>query len=58
MAKRPKLGALEINLELRKIVIDKLQLKWLPEQISGWLKVEYSRQKRMQVSSEIIYKSL
>jgi len=58
MAKRPKLGALEINLELRKIVIEKLQLKWSPEQISGWLKVEYSRQKRMQVSYETIYKSL
>jgi len=58
MAKRPKLGTLEINLELRQIVIEKLQLKWSPEQISGWLKVEYSRQKRMQVSHETIYKSL
>lgn len=58
MAKRPKLGVLEINLELRRIVIEKLQLKWSPEQISGWLKVEYSRQKRMQVSHETIYKSL
>lgn len=58
MAKRPKLGALEINPELRHMVIGKLQLKWSPEQISGWLKVEYSRQKRMQVSHETIYKSL
>ena len=58
MAKRPKLGTLEINLELRQTVIEKLQLKWSPEQISGWLKVEYSRQKRMQVSYETIYKSL
>ena len=58
VAKRPKLGALEINLGLRRIVIEKLELKWSPEQISGWLKVEYSRQKRMQVSHETIYKSL
>jgi IS30 family transposase len=58
MAKRPKLGALEINLELRQMVIEKLQLKWSPEQISGWLKVEYCRQQRMQVSHETIYKAL
>ena len=58
MAKRPKLGALEINPALRQIVIEKLQLKWSPEQISGWLKVEYSRRKYMQVSHETIYKSL
>lgn len=44
MAKRPKRGTLEINLELRQIVIEKLQLNWSPEQFSGWLKVEYSRQ--------------
>jgi IS30 family transposase len=44
--------------ELKQIVIDKLELKRLPEQISGWLSVEYSRRKKMQVSHEIIYKSL
>ncbi|CAG8998469.1 MAG: hypothetical protein CENE_00415 [Candidatus Celerinatantimonas neptuna] len=43
MAKRPKLGILELNSELRKIVMSKLDLKWSPEQISGWLNVEYSR---------------
>ncbi len=58
MAKRPKLGTLEINPELRQLVMEKLALKWSPEQISGWLKVEYSRQKHMQVSHETIYKSL
>lgn len=58
MAKRPKLGVLELNPELRKVVISKLELKWSPEQISGWLSVEYSRRKHMQVSHETIYKSI
>ncbi|WP_143820934.1 helix-turn-helix domain-containing protein, partial [Motiliproteus sp. MSK22-1] len=58
MAKRPKLGVLEINTELKKLVTEKLELRWSPEQISGWLKVKYSRRKHMQVSHETIYKSL
>lgn len=58
MAKRPKLGALELNQELRQLVIDKLKLNWSPAQISGWLQVEYSRRRRMKVSRETIYKSL
>lgn len=58
MAKRPKLSALEINPDLRQIVMEKLHLKWSPEQISGWLKVEYSRQKRLHISHETIYKSM
>jgi len=58
MAKRSKLGTLEINPELKQLVLEKLELKWSPEQISGWLKVEYSRRKYMQVSHETIYKSL
>lgn len=35
MAKRPKLGVLELNPELKQVVISKLQLNWSPEQISG-----------------------
>lgn len=58
MAKRPKSGVLEKYPELKKLVIEKLELKWSPEQISGWLRVEYSRRKKMQVSHETIYKSL
>jgi IS30 family transposase len=58
MAKRPKLGMFQRYPELKQIVIDKLELKRLPEQISGWLSVEYSRRKKMQVSHETIYKSL
>jgi IS30 family transposase len=58
MAKGPKLGVLQRYPELKQIVIDKLELKWSPEQISSWLSVEYSRRKKMQVSHETIYKSL
>lgn len=58
MSKRPKIGVLERNPELRKIIMEKLELKWSPEQISGWLGVEYSRRKHMQVSHETIYKSI
>lgn len=58
MSKRPKIGVLELNPELRQIVISKLKLKWSPEQISGWLRLKYSRNKQMQVSHETIYKSI
>jgi IS30 family transposase len=58
MAKRPKLGKLELNPELLVIVMSKLELKWSPEQIAGWLSIEYPRSKKMQVSYETIYKSI
>ena len=54
MAKRPKLGLIELNPELKQIILAKLELKWSPEQISGWLRVEYSRRKHMQISYETI----
>lgn len=38
MAKRPKQCLLESNQDLRDIVLEKLELQWSPEQISGWLK--------------------
>ena len=58
MAKRPKFGILELNSALRRLVMSKLELKWCPEQISGWLSIEFSRSKQMQVSHETIYKSM
>ena len=57
-AKRPKLCVLAKNLRLRALVIEKLQLNWSPEQISGWLKVSLPRQQGMHISFETIYKSL
>ena len=41
-ASRPKCCRLASNLRLRRVVADKLRLKWSPEQISGWLKREYA----------------
>lgn len=58
MAKRPKECLLERNPQLRNLVLEKLELKWSPEQISGWLRRTYLRQNMMQVSAETIYKTL
>ena len=40
------------------LVAGKLMLQWFPEQISGWLKGEYSNDEKMRVSYETIYRSL
>jgi IS30 family transposase len=58
MAKRTKVCLLERNLQLRNLVLEKLELKWSPEQISGWLRRTYPRQNMMQISAETIYKTL
>lgn len=58
MAKRPKACLLESHKELRALVLEKLELKWSPEQISGWLKKTKPRNKSMQISAETIYKTI
>ena len=55
---RPKLCLLAVNRKLRKIVASKLVLDWSPEQISGWLKMQFADDQRMRVSHETIYRSL
>jgi IS30 family transposase len=57
-AKRPKLGKLQVNIELRNIIANKIADKWSPEQISGYLKRTYLKDKTMHVSHEIIYRAL
>jgi IS30 family transposase len=57
-ARRPKRCRLATNLRLRRVVSDRLRLKWSPEQISGWLKREYPHAENMQISHEAIYRSL
>ncbi len=57
-ARRPKRCRLATNGRLRRIVVQKLQLNWAPEQISGWLKEEYPETLNMQLSHETIYRSL
>jgi IS30 family transposase len=57
-ALRPKRCLLTINRKLRDIVASKLILDWSPEQISGWLKIQYLDDESMRVSHESIYRSL
>lgn len=57
-ARRPKRCRLATNLRLQRVVSNKLRLRWSPEQISGWLKREYSHTENMQISHETIYRSL
>ena len=57
-ALRPKLCKLACHPSLRRTVSMKLQRKWSPEQIAGWLKRAFPEEKRNQVSHETIYRSL
>jgi IS30 family transposase len=57
-ALRPKPCLLFIHVKLRNIVASKLILDWSPEQISGWLKIQYPDDASMRVSHETIYRSL
>ena len=57
-ALRPKRCLLAIHVKLQEIVAGKLILDWSPEQISGWLKMQYPEDGRMRVSHETIYRSL
>src|SRR5450432_162596 len=57
-ALRPKRCLLAIHVKLRKLVASKLILDWSPEQISGWLKIQYPADESMRVSHETIYRSL
>jgi IS30 family transposase len=57
-ALRPKRCLLSIHVKLRNIVASKLILDWSPEQISGWLKIQYPDDESLRVSHETIYRSL
>jgi IS30 family transposase len=57
-ALRPKRCLLSIHVKLRNMVASKLILDWSPEQISGWLKIQYPDDESMRVSHETIYRSL
>jgi IS30 family transposase len=47
-----------VNHKLRNIVASKLILDWSPEQISGWLKMQYPDDESMRVSHKTIYRAL
>lgn len=55
---RPKPSRLAVNRSLQMVVAQKLSDNWSPQQISGWLKVEYVNDLPMRISHETIYKSL
>lgn len=57
-SRRPKSCLLASRPTLCQIVASKLEMKWSPEQISGWLKHEFPGKPDMQISHETIYRSL
>jgi hypothetical protein len=54
---RPKSCLLAIHVKLQKIVASKLNLDWSPEQVSGWLKIQYRDDEGMRVSHATIYRT-
>jgi IS30 family transposase len=57
-ALRPKRCYLAQNPRLARLVAQKLELDWSPQQISGWLERQFGGDKSMRVSHETIYRSL
>ena len=57
-ARRPRPTKLELCCELRQLVFERLRLDHSPQQIAGWLRIEYPDNEAMQVSHETIYRSL
>jgi IS30 family transposase len=57
-ARRPKPAKLAQCERLRRVVEDKLERRWSPQQISGWLARAFPDDPEMRVSHETIYLSL
>ena len=57
-ATRPKACKLATNPALAGIVTEKLQHRWSPQQIAGWLKLTYPDDPGMHVSHASIYRTL
>jgi IS30 family transposase len=57
-ARRPKPCLLARHPALCQVVAHKLELRWSPQQIAGWLRLEHGDDGAMRVSHETIYKSL
>ena len=56
--RRPKAAKLAQCPRLRAVVEAKLELRWSPQQISGWLALAFPDDPEMRVSHETIYLSL
>ena len=57
-SRRPKTCKLAQNRALGRLVAAKLQRRWSPEQVAGWLKRTFPDDTSLQVSHETIYRSL
>jgi IS30 family transposase len=57
-ARRPKKCLLATNRELCSIVASKLKLQWSPQQIAGWLSMQFPSNPNLNVSHETIYRTL
>ena len=55
---RPRGGRLATEPGLRGVIQAKLELEWSPEQVAGWLRVEYPDRPRWHVCHETIYQAL
>jgi len=57
-ARRPRSTKLELCPELGRLVVERLQDDHSPEQIAGWLRLQYPDNEAMRVSHETIYRAL
>lgn len=57
-AKRPQPYLMREQPALKAVVVEKLKLKWAPQQIAAWLKLEFPHDAGMQISHETIYRTL
>jgi IS30 family transposase len=57
-ARRPKRCRLATSPYLCRVIATRLQARWSPEQIAGWLRTTYPDTAAMRVSHETIYRSL
>lgn len=56
--RRPKPAKIASNPELRALVQERLDARWSPEQISGWLRSEFPGDGGMNVCHETIYQAI
>ena len=57
-ARRARPTKLELCPQLRRLVSERLRADHSPEQIAGWLKIQYPDNEAMRVSHETIYRAL
>ena len=56
--RRPKRRIFEADLELRRVVAEKLGQRWSPAQISRWLRRRFRKRRAWRVCTETIYEAI